>query len=834
MGLFIVLATVLLALVILISLGTAGVEVDYALLGVEPPDATRRVLRLTALVREWWPWLAGAPVALFAIWRVRVALTGAARGVSRLAYYGNAAFGLAIGLGVSGMTLALILPTLEMGETARLEPTPEEPGDAPTGYVYDAETGTIRRADDPRLSSETSASSSWSAEEMEAMRAERERRARMEAMRAEQERATMQEERLRRERMRREEARAARSMEKRPPEAASAPSPAPEPSPPQPEPMAPASPSFGGGGGGFGGGVSVCAFGCLPDEGGYMGGPPPAPSVEMANEPLPVPAPVSVPPPAPAETVVTRYPTMDAPDRVPPREPFPLQVWLSEDLITPGVQVSPGGDAKVTEGGGLAMTLPDEPGRESWTLRAVLTAPGFELVEGNRVQDIVLPKKGDSAPALFMLAAKARGGATRTEKLRVTLWRDGAYVARLTREITVKGAEVHQADAAPPAPTRKKAAPVSIDGAAQVPDLTVHVLFEDPARLGPADVIVASPHFNPPSRLITAKADIPAEAADWLSGQYALVVEQVLAHAQGRQDRKRALALMRGVGREVYRRYAPKAFVEAFWELADDPDVALDTLQVFSNNPVLPWEIMRPHRDADGREFDFLGTEFLLGRWHADDAGRLFDRPLQSLPFDEVAALAPKYQGAERLPFQNEELARLGRLPGFREVPARYADLADLVERAPKGLLHFTGHGVVEYSPGGIPSYAIKLEDGALDLTTWRGMAANAGDAHPLYFFNACDLGQAASVANFVDGWAPAVLASGASGYIGGLWPLGDKAAAAFSRSFYGVIEDHLGQGPVKVAEALRASRRLFFETGDPTYLAYVFYGDVNLKLVRR
>ena len=31
--------------------------------------------------------------------------------------------------------------------------------------------------------------------------------------------------------------------------------------------------------------------------------------------------------------------------------------------------------------------------------------------------------------------------------------------------------------------------------------------------------------------------------------------------------------------------------------------------------------------------------------------------------------------------------------------------------------------------------------------------------------------------------------------------------------------------------DALRYARQLFFETGDPTYLAYVYYGDVNLRL---
>jgi hypothetical protein len=33
------------------------------------------------------------------------------------------------------------------------------------------------------------------------------------------------------------------------------------------------------------------------------------------------------------------------------------------------------------------------------------------------------------------------------------------------------------------------------------------------------------------------------------------------------------------------------------------------------------------------------------------------------------------------------------------------------------------------------------------------------------------------------------------------------------------------------VAEALRATRARFYVTGDPTYLAYAYYGDPNLRL---
>ena len=145
--------------------------------------------------------------------------------------------------------------------------------------------------------------------------------------------------------------------------------------------------------------------------------------------------------------------------------------------------------------------------------------------------------------------------------------------------------------------------------------------------------------------------------------------------------------------------------------------------------------------------------------------------------------------------------------------------------------MHFAGHGGVS-AAAGVPTYALALEDRLLDLVTWRGMSHQTLQRRPLYFLNACDLGQADNFSNFVDGWAPAALDSGASGFIGGIWPLNDKAAAQAAEEFYGRMKQSLAKGPARVSELIRDTRRQFFQTGDPTYLSYVFYGDVNLSLL--
>jgi CHAT domain-containing protein len=134
---------------------------------------------------------------------------------------------------------------------------------------------------------------------------------------------------------------------------------------------------------------------------------------------------------------------------------------------------------------------------------------------------------------------------------------------------------------------------------------------------------------------------------------------------------------------------------------------------------------------------------------------------------------------------------------------------------------------------GGVFEYAIRLEDGPLDLLAWRGFAGRQSARHPVFFLNACDVGQSNRIANFVDGWAPAVLEAGASAYISGIWPLGDRGASEFASRFYRLLDDKARTSPVALSDIVRQTRKLFYETHDPTYLAYVYYGDAYFRVLK-
>jgi len=200
----------------------------------------------------------------------------------------------------------------------------------------------------------------------------------------------------------------------------------------------------------------------------------------------------------------------------------------------------------------------------------------------------------------------------------------------------------------------------------------------------------------------------------------------------------------------------------------------------------------------------------------------------------EVVLISPRYEGRLSLPSPFKEVTALQSINGYRRVAGKFGPLRDLFGNYPAGIIHFAGHGEVRNSMEGIPEYVILLEDTPLDLMSWRGMIAYEAGNHPFIFFNACEIGQSHNVANFVDGWAPAILESGASGYVGGLWPLSDASAAEFAVNFYQRLDTQLQNGAVNIADLLRKTRQRFSENGDPTFLAYVYYGDPNFEFVRK
>nr|VFK59662.1 MAG: CHAT domain-containing protein [Candidatus Kentron sp. TUN] len=491
---------------------------------------------------------------------------------------------------------------------------------------------------------------------------------------------------------------------------------------------------------------------------------------------------------------LSRYPTVESPDKVEMEREFSVEVSLTENLITP--EVTPTSfnkeKVKITPKGKLSMQLSD---REEWKIDVALSAPGFEYLNKDLLS-VRLYKSGGSTKAVFRLRARKIHGPQRDGQLYVTFLHRGALLAEVTRDIEIINPKMSESIVTVPAPKAASAKvpvdrkPVSIgsDDSEESPDLAVFILSDDiilsdGKRRYKTQVTISSPHFSYLENFVLKEAYPEPELTAWLGSKYAKfsgysVRGVALADKPDAPSlNEEAVSMMRGVGKKLYRKFAPAVFKKAFWELVDKRGEDFRSIQIITNNPRLPWELMIPRREDGTDERDFLGLEYQIARWHRPHPPLAF--PPRSLSLTNLMVIAPEYEGPDRLPGQAKELEALEVQEGYRKIDGRFDALETLFGELPSGIIHFSGHGLVKEPSKGVHEYFIRLENGKeLDLDAWEGLLPGQVRTHPFFFFNACEVGQSHRVANIVDGWAIAMLETGASGYIGPLWPIGDKGAA--------------------------------------------------------
>jgi hypothetical protein len=306
--------------------------------------------------------------------------------------------------------------------------------------------------------------------------------------------------------------------------------------------------------------------------------------------------------------------------------------------------------------------------------------------------------------------------------------------------------------------------------------------------------------------------------------------------APNEADRVATAAAVRDFGAELWKRYTPKVVKDSIRALQRQKPTGADIL-LHTNDPRLPLELVLVPVSGKGDcgpqdHCELLGVLHRVSRWHVQSD--LDGNSGVRIRAGKVAVVAPTY--GNKLEAVTKEFQALQRLAGVRFVPvdARFMPFVQSLGAKPlPAVLHYAGHGKAR--PGALPGverYALRLEDRELDLATFRQHAVwtdSEGAGGPLVFLNACEVGRAEGTYGWVDGWGPAALVSGAAGFVGGLWALGDAGAEVFMERFY---ENALAGVPV--AEAVRRARSAYVREADPTLVAYVYYGDPELRLTEK
>ena len=354
---------------------------------------------------------------------------------------------------------------------------------------------------------------------------------------------------------------------------------------------------------------------------------------------------------------------------------------------------------------------------------------------------------------------------------------------------------------------------IQVDPRAESPDLTVFITSFD--RDAPGALhwrLVTAPFDGLPPRL-DGRIDLgrrPAEEATALFTKFAK-----LERGQHRED-------IEGFGQRLWR-MAPQAFRDAYWALHDHYRRPL-TIQFISDDPHLPWELMRPSRD--GEVHPPLALKHAVARWIGHWQGWMRNR----LPAGTLVAVAPRYQSAStRLTLAEETAKALVTTLHAQRLPGTRTQLLQLLKHPPDepvALLYFTGHGAFAADAAGASQ--LKLEDGQslTSLAVERDEVRLGERWGTVVFLNACEVGATGSVLGNVGGWADAFLSRRFGAFIAPLWAIDEEdAKQATEMLMTRIVRDRAPLG-----QALRELRQQYGDVS-PTFYSYLLYGDVTARL---
>ena len=249
----------------------------------------------------------------------------------------------------------------------------------------------------------------------------------------------------------------------------------------------------------------------------------------------------------------------------------------------------------------------------------------------------------------------------------------------------------------------------------------------------------------------------------------------------------------------------------------------IKSLLITSDEPWIPWEMVKPYDQAAEKQDDFLAAGWQLSRWLSGPG--LGDR----LNITSVCAVIPDVG----LPFTRREsnyITGLGsqgvNIGGFLRTKMEVTNAAG---QGQIQMIHVAAHGTFKNTnPDESP---IKLQGGEelfpRDMRgSWLGPLRKE---RPILFLNACHSAEVGFSLTGLGGWAStAVREMRVSAFIGGLWEVNDDLASEIAVQFYENLHRDMTLG-----EAFHAAR-MFIRQQNPansTWLAYSLYGDPNMRV---
>jgi hypothetical protein len=234
-------------------------------------------------------------------------------------------------------------------------------------------------------------------------------------------------------------------------------------------------------------------------------------------------------------------------------------------------------------------------------------------------------------------------------------------------------------------------------------------------------------------------------------------------------------------------------------------------MSIISAADPIPWEALYPFRPEPKFDKGFLVEQVKISRWRfgpSAPSAISVSRADFVFPNDALESAATEVQHVIDL------LQTCYELKGERI--DNQTSLFDLFINASASLLHFACHN--SFEKGG----SIAVRPSAIKPKDFVEYEGQLKTVEPLIFVNACRTNGLDVQYTGLGGWAKTFLGIGAGAFIGTHWEVRDKSAQRFAETLYrALVKEHKCFG-----EAFDCAREAIKNDGDPTWLAYTFYGN--------
>ncbi len=279
-----------------------------------------------------------------------------------------------------------------------------------------------------------------------------------------------------------------------------------------------------------------------------------------------------------------------------------------------------------------------------------------------------------------------------------------------------------------------------------------------------------------------------------------------------------------GMGRWLWQQLFNDEMRQAYRHFRDE----VHTLLVISDEPWIPWEMIKPYDDrGETLDDEFFAEKFAITRWLAGS---------RAAPGKLAVAAVACIVGDGRLPLASKERALVTNLvrstPGLQDAspdPAGLAPLLSSLAGGGIGLVHLIGHGTLDLKQPNEAGFL--MADGSVfrPVDLHGPVQTQIGRDRPLVLLNACGSGRQGWSLTRLGGWAHRwVRLCGCGAFIGPHWPVRDAAAYAFAQGLYTSLERQQSLGQAAMA-ARRAAREA--NPKNPSWLAYAVYGHPNAQV---